>query len=60
MKDVVLDEVMINEFISKENFRRYFAQKQIITKREYEIYFKEKHPNKSVEKFPTFSRLSFE
>lgn len=42
MKNVVLNEVIKDEFITKENFNSYFAQKQIITKEEYNIYFNKK------------------
>ena len=54
MKDVVLDEVMKNEIISKENFSRYFAQKKIITKEEYNIYFNKEIYEQKYWKFPDF------
>lgn len=60
MKDVILNEVMKEKIISREDFKNYFNRKQIITKEEYSIYFNKNNANKSLEKFPTFSRLSFE
>ena len=54
MKDVVLDEVMKNEIISKENFSRYFAQKKIITKEEYNIYCNKEIYEQKYCNFPDF------
>lgn len=57
-KDVVLNEIKKELIISKEDFKDYFNERRIITKQEYREYLESK--NRSSEKFPTFSRLSFE
>lgn len=40
MKDVVLNRVMKELIISKEDFRNYFNEKKVINSNEYEKYFK--------------------
>lgn len=37
-KDVVLDEIMKELIISKEDFKDYFNERRIITKQEYREY----------------------
>ena len=38
MKDVVLDEIIKCEIISKEDFVKYFNKKQIVNKEKYQEY----------------------
>lgn len=47
MKDEILNEVMKEKIISKENLNNYFNRKQIITKEEYSIYFNKNNTNES-------------
>ena len=42
MKDVVLDEVMKDEIISREDFEKYFKKKQIVNKQKYQEYLNKK------------------
>lgn len=42
MKNVVLDEVMKELIISKEDFKRYFKKKNIISIGKYNSYIKTK------------------
>lgn len=42
-KDVVLDEEMKKLIISKEDFKKYFDERKIICKKEYEEYLKQKN-----------------
>lgn len=41
-KDVLLNEEMEKLIISKEDFRKYFNERKIICKNEYEEYLKQK------------------
>ena len=42
MKDVVLDEVMKDDIISREDFEKYFNKKQIVNKQKYQEYLNKK------------------
>lgn len=43
MKDVVLDEVVKELIITKEDFKSYFDERNIISRKEYEKYLKRKN-----------------
>ena len=42
MRDVVVNEVMKKLIISKEDFKKYFDERKIITKKDYSLYLKKK------------------
>lgn len=58
MKNIERDIVLKNSMISKEDFKKYFNNMQVIKKEKFHEYFNKTNTNKGFKKFPTFSRLS--
>ena len=59
MKDVVLDEVMKDEIISREDFEKYFNKKQIVNKQKYQEYLNKKIYEQMLWNFPDFFPTQF-